>query len=112
MEYNQTTGGEVSPVINRFLFRQVENLLYEHSAVDEVAVINVPGQDGKECLVAFIVPRAHDVTETEILTFMQQSNQLAAENLPRLIKFVPRIPKSPSGKVLKMKLLEEVTIAT
>lgn len=111
MECNQTTG-DVSPVINRFMFRQVENLLYEHSAVDEVAVINAPGQDGKECLVAFIVPRVEGVTETEIITFMQQSNQLAVENLPRLIKFVPRIPKSPSGKVLKMKLLEEANVAT
>ncbi|TYO97980.1 AMP-binding enzyme [Desulfallas thermosapovorans] len=111
MECNQTTG-DVSPVINRFMFRQVENLLYEHPAVDEVAVIYAPGQDGKECLVAFIVPRADNVTETEILAFMQQSNQLAAENLPRLVKFIPRIPKSPSGKVLKMKLLEEAEIAT
>lgn len=92
MEYNQTMGGEASPVFNRLMFRQVENVLYEHSAVDEVAVINAPGQDGEECLVAFIVPRVEDITEAELFAFMKQSNQLQANNLPRIIKFVPRIP--------------------
>ncbi|WP_347488001.1 class I adenylate-forming enzyme family protein [Desulfoscipio sp. XC116] len=107
MECNQTVGSEASPVINRFMFRQVENVLYEHSAVDEVAVINAPGKDGGECLVAYIVLRVDGITEADIFTFMKQSNQLTDDNLPQVIKFVPRIPKSPSGKVLKMKLLEQ-----
>jgi len=101
-------GSETPPVVSRFLLRQIENILYEHSGVDEVAVICTAREEGPDKLMAFIVPRHPGLTEAEILDFLKQSAELDPANLPRAVKFVPRIPKSPSGKVLKLRLLEEV----
>jgi len=100
--------GETPPVVSRFLLRQIENILYEHSGVDEVAVICTAREEGPDKLMAFIVPRNPGLTEAEILDFLKQNAELDPANLPRAVKFVARIPRSPSGKVLKLRLLEEV----
>ncbi|MBF7082238.1 acyl--CoA ligase [Desulfallas sp. Bu1-1] len=107
-KYNPAEGGTSPIVSHRFTMRQVENALYEHSGVDEVAVFFVTGDDGVEKLVAFVVPRAPGLTEAEIMDFLAQSGQLGTESLPHAVKLVPRIPKSPSGKVLKLRLLEGI----
>lgn len=112
MEQNQKCNpveGVASPIAShRFTMRQVENVLYEHPGVDEVAVFFVTCDNGEEELVAFVVPRTPELTETEIMDFLMQSGQLGTESMPRAVKLVPRIPKSPSGKVLKLRLLEGI----
>ncbi|SFH17885.1 AMP-binding enzyme C-terminal domain-containing protein [Desulfotomaculum arcticum] len=112
MEDNQRLNpqeNDFSPVAShRFAMRQLENALYEHSDVEEVAAFFIPEEKGHETLVAFIVPRDDDLTEEAIMQFLTQSGQLEQENLPGAVKFVPRIPKSPSGKVLKLRLLEDI----
>lgn len=100
---------DFAPVAShRFAMRQLENALYEHSGVEEVAAFFIPEEKGHEELVAFIVARDANLTEEAILQFLNQSGQLEQENMPGAIRFVPRIPKSPSGKVLKLRLLEDI----
>lgn len=111
MEDNQRLNPQenVSPVAShRFAMRQLENALYEHSGVEEVAAFFIPEEKGHETLVAFIVPRDSALTEEAVIKFLTQSGQLEQDNLPGAVKFVPRIPKSPSGKVLKLRLLEDI----
>lgn len=113
MERNpqKSINGETPRVANRFLLRQIENILYEHSGIEEVAVVCNASEDGKERLIAFIVPRFSELTEEKIIDFLQQKNELEPESLPQVVKFVSRIPKSPSGKVLKLRLFEEACIS-
>ena len=112
MEDNQRLNpqeNELSPVAShRFAMRQLENALYEHSSVEEVAAFFIPEEKGHEILVAFIVPRDSALTEEAVMKFLTQGGQLEQENLPGAVKFVPRIPKSPSGKVLKLRLFENI----
>ncbi|HBX23845.1 MAG TPA: hypothetical protein DEF34_09490 [Desulfotomaculum sp.] len=98
----------ITPVAaSRFNLRQVENILYEHTGVDEVAVLCIADDESEnKNIVAFIVPREPGMTEEAIFKYLEQSGLLQTEQLPGEVKFVSRIPKSPSGKVLKMKLLE------
>lgn len=111
MDGNQAMSSKASSVINRCMFRQIEDLLYEHPAVDEVAVLNILDQEGQEFLAAFIVPRTEQLTEAEILAFISQNNQLENTPLLRAVKLVARIPKTPSGKVLRNQLLEQMANA-
>lgn len=99
---------DISPAAaSRFDLRQVENVLYEHRGIEEVAVLCISDDEThKKSIVAFIVPREPGLTEEGIYNFLVQSGNLTPDQLPGEVKFVPRIPKSPSGKVLKMKLLE------
>lgn len=101
-------GKSVSPSIaSRFNLRRVENILYDHTGVEEVAVLCISEEDTEnKNVVAFIVPREPGLTEEGIFQYLRQNGQLDDAQLPGEVKFVPRIPKSPSGKVLKMKLLE------
>jgi len=93
---------------NRSDLRQMENILYEHSGVEEVAVLCVADDTSEsQNTVAFIVAREPGMTKESIFDYLKQSGLLQNEQLPGEIRFVPRIPKSPSGKVLKMQLLEE-----
>lgn len=99
-------GGATPAACHRFSTRVVENVLYEHEGLDEVAVFYVTDNDGVDKLVAFIVLRNPELTETEIMDFLVQSGQLDSKSLPQIIKIVPKIPKSPSGKVLRLRLLD------
>jgi len=106
-KHSQPDIGITPSAASRFNLRQVENILYEHSGVDEVAVLCI-ADDASENknIVAFIVPREPGMTEEGVFDYLKQSGLLQTEQLPGEVRFVPRIPKSPSGKVLKMKLLE------
>lgn len=86
--------------------REVEEVLYEHPAVREAAVIGVPDPYRGETVKAFIVLKdgAH-VTEQELDAFCRQ--RLAAYKVPRIYEFRQELPKSAVGKVLRRVLQEE-----
>ncbi|HVX19781.1 MAG TPA: long-chain-fatty-acid--CoA ligase [Acidimicrobiales bacterium] len=91
------TGGEnVYPV-------EVENVLAAHPEVVEVAVIGVPSDRWGEAVhaVAVRVPGG-TVTAEELVAFARP--QLAGFKLPKSVAFVDRLPRNPSGKVLKTEL--------
>jgi len=91
------TGGEnVFPA-------EVENVLYQHPAVAEVAVIGIQDQKWGEAITAFVVKKpGAQVSEEELRSFC--SKELARYKVPRKILWVENLPTSTSGKLLKNKL--------
>ncbi len=86
---------------------EVENFLYQHPAVKEVAVVGVPDPYRGENIKAFIVlqPEFRDqAREEEVVAWSRE--KMAAYKYPRLVEFVEELPKTASGKVLKRVLRE------
>ncbi|MBX9256910.1 long-chain-fatty-acid--CoA ligase [Desmonostoc muscorum CCALA 125] len=85
---------------------EVENVIYQHPSVAEVAVYGVPNKLMGEQVRACIVLKPDEVvTEEEIIVFTQQ--RMAQYKVPSSVEFVASIPKSPTGKILKRLLREE-----
>jgi long-chain acyl-CoA synthetase len=85
---------------------EVENVIYQHPAVAEVAIYGVPDSFKGEIVKANIVLKAgYAITEQQILEFCYE--RMAAYKVPRAINFVDAIPKNPSGKVLKRVLRQQ-----
>ncbi|MEM3762766.1 MAG: long-chain fatty acid--CoA ligase, partial [Archaeoglobaceae archaeon] len=88
--------------------REVEEVLYEHPAVLEAAVIGVPDPYRGETVKAFIALKPEykgKVSEDEIIKFCKE--RLAAYKVPKIIEFRDELPKSAVGKVLRRVLKEE-----
>lgn len=86
--------------------REVEEVLYEHPAVKECAVIGVKDPYRGETVKAFIVLKEGEtVTEEELDRHCRQ--KLASYKVPRLYEFRSELPKSMIGKVLRRLLMEE-----
>ncbi|NLF45707.1 MAG: long-chain fatty acid--CoA ligase [Syntrophomonadaceae bacterium] len=82
---------------------EVENVLYQHSKVLEAAVIGVPDPVKGEIVKAFIAAKPGEViNEEELLNLCQKL--LAPYKVPRLFEFLPELPKSNVGKILKREL--------
>ena len=88
--------------------RQIDDVLESHPAVLEAAAVGVPDHHLGEDLVAFVVLRAGIVAdERELLTFCER--RLGHFKTPTRIHFAQDLPKGPSGKVQRLRLLEEAT---
>jgi fatty-acyl-CoA synthase len=83
--------------------REVEEALYTHPAVAEVAVIGTPHERWIEAITAVVVTR-EPATEESILAHARE--RLAPFKLPKAVHFVDELPKNPSGKLLKRDLRE------
>jgi fatty-acyl-CoA synthase len=83
--------------------REVEEALYTHPAVAEVAVIGTPHERWIEAITAVVVTR-EPATEEELLAHAR--DHLAGFKLPKAVHFVDELPKNPSGKLLKRELRE------
>jgi len=85
---------------------EVENELYSHPAVLEVAVIGVPDEKWGEAVKAIIVLReGREATEEEIMEYCRQ--RMARFKVPKSIDFVPALPRTGSAKIAKVALREE-----
>jgi fatty-acyl-CoA synthase len=84
---------------------EVENVLYGHESIAEVAVIGVPDARWGETVVAVVVPRrGESVTLEQIREFAGAS--LARFKLPTRLEIIDTLPRTASGKVLKYRLRE------
>ncbi|WP_094270833.1 long-chain-fatty-acid--CoA ligase [Rhodococcus sp. OK302] len=83
--------------------REVEEVLLSHEAVSLVAVIGVPDERHGEEVVAFVIlePTAQ-ITEAELVAWSKE--QMAAYKYPRRVEFVPTLPMTATGKILKREL--------
>jgi long-chain acyl-CoA synthetase len=84
---------------------EVENAIYGHPAVQEVAVIGVPDEKWGEAVKAIVVPKeGANADEADIIAFAR--TRIAAFKAPKSIEFVAALPKGPSGKILRRVLRE------
>ncbi len=93
------TGGEnVYPA-------EIENVLHDHGAVREAAVVGVPDERWGEACVAFVVPDG-EATEEELLEHCR--GRLARYKVPKSVRFVDSLPRNALDKVVKSDLVELV----
>ncbi|MFC4902479.1 AMP-binding protein [Kocuria oceani] len=87
--------------------REVEEVLYEHPAVSEVAVVGVPDAAQGQEVAAFVVLTTEPAADGERLVPELRSwvrERLAAYKRPRLHRIVGSLPKGPTGKILKREV--------
>ena len=83
--------------------REVEDLLADHAAVDEVAVIGVDDEQFGQRLKAFVVLRdGGELSEEDVKGYVKSN--LARYKVPREVEFLDSLPRNATGKVLKREL--------
>ena len=83
--------------------REIEELLYEHPAVLEAAVVGIPHDEyGEEVGAAVVLKDGADATPEELRDFVKE--QVAAYKYPRYVWLVEDLPKGPTGKILKREI--------
>lgn len=83
--------------------REVEEVMIQHEAVSLVAVIGVPNDQFGEEIKAFVVLKDDKtISESELIEWTK--GKIAAYKYPRLIEFLPALPMSATGKILKKEL--------
>jgi long-chain acyl-CoA synthetase len=83
--------------------REIEELLYEHPAVLEAAVVGVPHPElGEEVGAAVALVPGAGVSEHELREYVKEL--VAAYKYPRHVWFVDALPKGPTGKILKREV--------
>ena len=83
--------------------REVEDVLYEHDAVREAAVVGVPDAYRGETVKAFVSLRpGASATEDELVAFCKE--RMAAYKYPRQVEFLDEVPKTVTGKLLRREL--------
>jgi long-chain acyl-CoA synthetase len=90
--------------------REVEEVLYEHPAIKEAAVVGVPDEAlGEEVGAAVVLKKGESLDPDEIKAYVK--DQMAAYKYPRRIWFEDDLPKGPTGKILKreIEVPEQVT---
>jgi fatty-acyl-CoA synthase len=86
--------------------REVEDLLHDHEAIDEVAVVGVDDKDFGQRLKAYAVTtKGKTVSEADLKAYVKKN--LAGYKVPREVVFVDELPRNATGKVLKRELLEQ-----
>ncbi|MFG2231385.1 long-chain fatty acid--CoA ligase [Streptomyces sp. NPDC048723] len=84
--------------------REVEEVLYEHPAVAEAAVVGVPHLFHGEEIAAVITLRpGAQATAEEIRDHVK--DRVAAYKYPRIVTFTAELPKGPTGKILKREIV-------
>jgi acyl-CoA synthetase (AMP-forming)/AMP-acid ligase II len=91
------TGGEnVYPA-------EVENAIFGHPQVADVAVIGVPDEKWGEAVKAIVVAKAGEtVDEASVIAWARE--RIAAYKAPKSVDVVAAIPRNPSGKILRREL--------
>jgi long-chain acyl-CoA synthetase len=82
--------------------REIEEVLYEHPAIQECAVVGIKDPERGENIMTHIILKKEykgKISEQEIIDWSKE--QMAAYKYPRIVKFVRTLPKSAVGKVLR-----------
>ncbi|HEV7918222.1 MAG TPA: long-chain fatty acid--CoA ligase [Solirubrobacterales bacterium] len=90
--------------------REIEEVIYEHPAVMEAAVVGVPHDElGEEVAAAIVFKSGESATAREISEFVKE--RVAAYKYPRLVWFPDELPKGPTGKIMKREIVVPETVA-
>jgi long-chain acyl-CoA synthetase len=90
--------------------REVEEVLYEHPAVREAAVVGIPHPElGEEVGAAIALNEGSEGTTDEIRDYVKR--HVAAYKYPRVIWAVDELPKGPTGKILKREIVVPAEVA-
>lgn len=83
---------------------EIEDALSRHEAVEDVAVAGVPDEEWGQCIAAFVVVRdGCDITSDSLRAYARQ--HLRGSKTPDRIYFLPELPTTPTGKVLRRELV-------
>jgi len=100
----KTSGERVSPL-------EIESVLEKHKAVKETAVIGIPHEVKGSIIKAFVVLNkgfeASEKLKQELSLFVKQN--YAGHSYPKEISFIKNLPKTNSGKIIRMKLRKPET---
>jgi long-chain acyl-CoA synthetase len=83
--------------------REIEEVLYEHPAVQEAAVVGVPDDNmGEEVGAAVVLKQGEHVDADELRDYVKE--RVAGYKYPRRVWFCDELPKGPTGKILKREV--------
>ncbi|MCB1327272.1 MAG: long-chain-fatty-acid--CoA ligase [Leptospiraceae bacterium] len=86
--------------------KEIEEVLYEHEGVMDAAVVGIPDKKYGEEVAAFIVPRpGSSMSDKDIKAYLRQ--KIADFKRPRIIEIVHDLPRTATGKIQKIKIIEE-----
>ncbi|KAB7709008.1 long-chain-fatty-acid--CoA ligase [Bacillus aerolatus] len=86
--------------------REIEEVFYEHPAVQEAVVIGIPdGYRGETVKAILVLKAGQSATEEEMIEFSKA--HLAAYKVPKQVEFRTELPKTNVGKILRRALREE-----
>jgi acyl-CoA synthetase (AMP-forming)/AMP-acid ligase II len=86
--------------------REIEETLYRHPTVADVAVVGVPDEKWGEKVVAVVVARGERPSEAELTDHCRTS--LAGFKIPKEVHFVESLPRSAAGKILTREIRSQL----
>ena len=85
--------------------REIDDVLYKHPAVMDAAAVGIPDAHyGQEILCAVVLKPGASASEAELRAFCEK--ELGRYKTPKVFRFMADLPKGPSGKVQRLKLLD------
>jgi acyl-CoA synthetase (AMP-forming)/AMP-acid ligase II len=84
---------------------EIEDVLTEHPCVDDAAVTGIPDEEWGQRIAAFVVPKPGTQPDAETLREYARAHLRSAKT-PDVVVFLPELPTTPTGKVLRRKLVE------
>ncbi|MTD39491.1 long-chain-fatty-acid--CoA ligase FadD [Erwinia sp. CPCC 100877] len=81
---------------------EIEEVVMEHEAVQEVAAVGVPSETSGEVVKLFVVRKSDTLTEEALIAFCRRN--LTGYKVPKQVEFRDELPKSNVGKILRREL--------
>ena len=82
---------------------EVENAIYSHDDVADVAVIGVPNEKWGEAVMAYVVVKdGREVSSEDVIEYAR--SKIARYKCPKTVEFIEALPRNASGKILRKDL--------